>query len=176
LAAESKHKFYFNFQTTKSTQITFTTNSIVCPQTTIYKTPIPMKSEVTCLGLHLDQRLTWQAHIKAKRQKLNLRVKKYYWLIGRTSQLSVENKLLLYKTILKPIWTYGIELWGCSKPSNTKILQAFQLKTLRLITNTPRYVNNQTLHTGLSIPYTNEVITTAVRKAEIVTQITTTHQ
>jgi hypothetical protein len=124
-----------------------------------------VKSEVTYLGLHLDQLLTWQAHIRAKRQQLNLRVKKYYWLIGRTSQLSVENKLLLYKTILKPIWTDGTELWGCSKPSNTKILQAFQSKTLGLITNAPRYVNNQTLHTDLSIPYTNEVITTAARNS-----------
>jgi len=70
---------------TKSTQITFTTNRIVCPQITIYNKPIPMKSEITHLGLHLDQRLTWQAHIKAKRQQLNLRVKKYYWLIGQTS-------------------------------------------------------------------------------------------
>jgi len=149
---------------TKSTQITFTTNHIVCPQTTIYNIPIPTTIEVTYLGLHSDQRLTWQAHIKPKRQQLNLRVKKYYWLIGQTSQLSAENKLLLYKTILKPIWTDGIELWGCSKPSNAKILQAFQSKTLRLITNAPRYVNNQTLHTDLSIPYINEVITTATRK------------
>jgi hypothetical protein len=76
-----------------------------------------------------------------------------------------KDKLLLYKTKLKPIWTDGIELWGCSKPSNTKISQAFQSKTLRLITNAPRYVNNQTLHTDLSIPYINEVITTAARKS-----------
>ena len=41
-------------------------------------------------GLHLDQRLTWQAHIKSKRQQLNLRVKKFYWLIGRTSRRSRE--------------------------------------------------------------------------------------
>ena len=42
----------------KSTQITCTTNRIVCPQTTIYNTLIPTKSEVTYRGLHLDQRLT----------------------------------------------------------------------------------------------------------------------
>lgn len=29
--------------------------------------------------------------------------------------LSVDNKLLLYKQILKPVWTYGIPLWGCTK-------------------------------------------------------------
>ena len=58
------------------TQITFTTNRVVCPQTTIYDMLIPMKSEVTYLGLHLDQQLTWQAHIEAKRQQLNVRLKK----------------------------------------------------------------------------------------------------
>jgi hypothetical protein len=32
------------------------------------------------------------------------------------SKLSLENKLIIYKHILKPTWTYGIKLWGCSKP------------------------------------------------------------
>jgi hypothetical protein len=108
--------------------------------------------------------LTWQAHIKAKRQQLNLHVKKYCWLIGKNSQLSVENKLLLYKIILKPVWTYGIELWGVSKPSNTKILQTFQSKTLRLITNAPWFVNNQTLHTDLRIAYIKDVIAAAAAR------------
>jgi hypothetical protein len=52
------------------------------------------------------------------------------WLIGKRLQLSLENKVLIYKEIVKPIWTYGIELWGCAKPSNTKTLQAFQSKTM----------------------------------------------
>jgi hypothetical protein len=33
------------------------------------------------------------------------------WLINRKSQLSLENKIAIYKAIIKPVWTYGIELW-----------------------------------------------------------------
>jgi hypothetical protein len=77
------------------------------------------------LIIYLDQKLTWQKHIKAKRQQLNLRVRQMSWLLGRKSKLSLENKTLMYtyKCILKPIWTYGIQLWGCAKPLNIKIIQ-----------------------------------------------------
>ena len=52
--------------------------------------------------------------------------------------------------IIKPIWTYGIELWGCSSKSNANIIQIFQSETLRLIAGAPWYVSNQTLHEDLS--------------------------
>jgi hypothetical protein len=48
-------------------------------------------------------------------------------------QLSTTNKLLLYKTILKPIWTYGIQLWGTASTSNIEILERLQSKVLRMI-------------------------------------------
>jgi hypothetical protein len=32
-------------------------------------------------------------------------IARMYWLFGRKTLLSLSNKLLLYKTILKPIWT-----------------------------------------------------------------------
>jgi hypothetical protein len=35
---------------------------------------------------------------------------------------TTKNKILLYKTILKPIWTYGIPLWGAASNSNIEIL------------------------------------------------------
>jgi hypothetical protein len=79
-------------------------------------------------------------------------------LIGKRSQLSLENKVLIYKAILKPIWTYGIELWGCAKLSNTKILQAFQSETLRRITGAARYVSNKTIHEDLHVPYITDEI------------------
>jgi hypothetical protein len=50
-----------------------------------------------------------------------------------TVALSTHNKPVLYKQILKPVWTYGIQLWGCTKPSNAAIIQRFQNKLLRNI-------------------------------------------
>jgi len=76
-----------------------------------------------------------------------------YWLLVRRSKLSLENKLLLYKCVLKPVWTYGIKLWDCAKPSHTQIIQRLQSKILRSITNAPWYVSNFTLHNDLHIPF-----------------------
>ena len=56
----------------KSTQITFTARRSRCPQVTINNNPLPMKSEVKYFGLHLDEKLTWRSHIKAKKQHLSL--------------------------------------------------------------------------------------------------------
>jgi len=82
-----------------------------------------------------------------------------YWILGRKSELSSVNKVLLYKTTLKPIWTYGIRLWGSASHSNIKILQRFQNKVLRTIVNAPWYIPNKLLHTDLQIPTIREEIT-----------------
>jgi hypothetical protein len=46
----------------------------------------------------------------SKETATNNKSRNMNWLIGKNSQLTTTNKLLIYKTILKPIWTYGIEL------------------------------------------------------------------
>jgi hypothetical protein len=32
--------------------------------------------------------------------------------------------------LLRPVWTYGIELWGCANKSNIAIMQRYQSKLL----------------------------------------------
>jgi hypothetical protein len=148
----------------KSTHITFTTRRTICPQVSINDFPIPITQELLkYLGLHLDKKLTWQMHIKAKRRQLEVKIRNMDWLINKKSQLSLENKITIYNAIIKPVWTYRIELWGCSKPSNTKILRTFQSKTLRKLANAPWYISNVTLHDDLRIPYVTEVIRTYVK-------------
>jgi hypothetical protein len=72
--------------------------------------------------------------------------------------LSVNNKLLLYKPVITPIWSYGLELWGCASKSNIAIIQRCQSKILRAIADAPRYVTNAMIHNDLGIPSIQEVI------------------
>jgi hypothetical protein len=82
--------------------------------------------------------------------------------MNSSSKLSLHNKLILYKAILKPRWTYGVELWGSAKPANIQRIQSFQFEVLRTILNAPWYVSNHTTSNDLNIPTVSEVIKTNV--------------
>ena len=151
-------KWNIKINSDKSTQVTFTLRKHDCPRLKLNGVDIPVSSSVKYLGLHLDRRLTWQEHIKKKRDQLNIKTKKMYWLLGRQSQLSMANKLILYKVILKPVWTYGIQLWGTASESNIKILQRYQSKTIRSIINAPWYITNVNIHKDLEMPTVKEEI------------------
>jgi len=91
---------------------------------------------------------------RQKKKKLDLKTKEINWFIGgKKSHLSTENKLLIYKAVIKPIWSYGIELWGCASKSNIVIMQRSEPKILRAIANALWYVMNHTLHANFNIPY-----------------------
>jgi hypothetical protein len=112
----------------KSFHVTFITRGETCLPIHINSVQLPQEEDVKYLRLHLDRRLTWHKHIFAKRKQLRITLTKMYWLLGQKSKLSTSNKRLIYKTILKPIWTYGIQLWGAASTSNIEILECFQSK------------------------------------------------
>ena len=93
-----------------------------------------------------------------KSKQLRDKLKIFYWLIGRRSNLNTQNKITLYKIVIKPVWTYGIQLWGTASNSNIEILQRFQLKPLRSLINAPWYVTNETIHRDLKIPTVKDEI------------------
>ena len=85
-----------------------------------------------------------------------MRRKKYH--------LSIDKKLLSYKAVIKPIWSYGIELWGCARKSNIVIMQRSKSKIPRAITNAHLYVTNHTVHTELKVSYVSDVIHERINK------------
>jgi hypothetical protein len=142
----------------KSAHITFTNRKETCPPVSLNGHNLKQVECVKYLGMHLDRKLTWHRHITAKRKQLGLTYAKLYWMMGRKSQLTTYNKLLVYKTILKPIWTYGIEMWGTTSNSNIEILRRFQTKVLRAIVNAPWYVPNTTIERDLQMPSVRQEI------------------
>jgi len=95
--------------------------------------------------------LTWRRHITMKRKQLDHKLRSSYWLIGRKSQLSLSNKLLVYTLTLKPIWTYGIQLWGRASNSQLDILDRFQSKALLMLMIVPGFVPNAIIRNDLRV-------------------------
>ena len=95
-----------------------------------------------------------------------------YWPTSRNSKLSIEYKLKIYKTIVKPIWTYGIPLRKTAATSHINKLESLQSKILRTIANVPWYVRNEDVRKESKIPTAKEEIG---RYAEKYKQRTTSH-
>lgn len=110
---------------------------------------IPTTTEVKYIGLTLDQRLTSVLHLIDKRKTVNNRLHMLRPIYE--SKLSFHAKSILYKSLLRPIWAYGIQIWGCVKPSQTPTIQSFQLMSLRLMASAPWYTSNKALHKDLKI-------------------------
>lgn len=142
----------------KSTHITFTNRKEDCPPITFNGQQLKHVNTVKYLGMHLDRKLNWKNHIFNKRKQLGIQLHKLYWMLGRTSRLSIQNKTLIYKVVLKPVWTYGIQLWGTTSNSNIEILQRFQNKILRMVVNAPWYVPNTVIHRDLGMLSVKEEI------------------
>ena len=132
-------KMAYESQWNKSIHVTFTLKMSVCPSVQLNNKHLAQLDDVKYSGIHLDRKLTWRKHITTKGKLLDLKLRKLCWIIGRKSQLSLENKLLVYKAILKPIWTYGVQLWGSASNSNIDILERFQSKALRITAVCAKY-------------------------------------
>lgn len=71
---------------------------------------------------------------------MKIKFKNLYWLLNKRSKLNLNSKILIYKSIIKPIWTYGVQLWGTAKTSNIQKLERAQTKIIRAMLGAPRYI------------------------------------
>jgi len=160
-------KWRLNLNEIKSVHINFTNQKTTPFAVTVNSQKIPYSNTAKYLGMTLDAKLRWKEHVKKKKEEINIKFRRMQWLMGRNSQLSLHNKILLYKQIIKPIWAYGIQLWGCTRKTNLKIMQTIQNKILRQITNAEWYIRNERIHNDLKISTVQEEVRRhAVRHVE----------
>jgi hypothetical protein len=157
-------KWKIKLNTTKSQHVTFTLRRQTCPPVYFNNVPIPQTTSVKYLGLTFDRRLTWNPHTRLKRVSLNTRLKALYALLHRRSPVPLSQKLKCYTYLIRPLWTYGAQIYGSAKHSNINRIQAFQNKFLRLITNSPSYVRNSILHRDLRIDTVHTTIQKLYRR------------
>ncbi|KAJ0183777.1 hypothetical protein K1T71_000200 [Dendrolimus kikuchii] len=152
------NKWKIRASPSKSLHITFTLRKGDCPPVHLGENILPHSDRVKYLGMHLDRRLTWKYHAQTKRDEMNLKYKTMLWLLGRNSKLSIDNKLLIYNMVLKPIWTYGIQIWGSASNFNISMIQRLQNVILRTISGVPWYIRNSEIHEHLGVKTTKEEI------------------
>ena len=98
------------------------------------------------LGVHIDNKLTFKQHIESIINKTEKIIKMLYSLINRRSRLNLRTKVLLYKTVLRPILAYAAPVWRSCAYSHRKRLQVTQNKILKMILDVPFYTSTCIVH------------------------------
>jgi hypothetical protein len=115
--------------------------------------PIQSVNIACYLGVILDSCLTWQPYIVQVRKKASQRLCVLGCLINRRSGLSIRNRVLLYKQLIRPVMEYGCPIWRCATHSYVKQLQVLQSKCLRIATGAPWFISSRQIHEDLGVPF-----------------------
>ena len=103
------------------------------------------------LDMRLNKKLLYSKHINKTRIKIGKLTGRLYCLINRKSTLTTQNKLTIYKTIIKPVLLYAAPLWSSAANTHLQKIQTAQNKLLRMITNADRSTTNHEIRTNNNI-------------------------
>jgi hypothetical protein len=89
---------------------------------------------VKYLGIVLDKKLCFKQHIDYSIKNASAAsFSSLYCLLSRNSTASIDSKLRIYKSCIRPILTYGCPIFANAAACHLKKLQLFQSKILRMI-------------------------------------------
>ena len=96
----------------------------------INNTAISRVNATKFLGVIIDEKLNWKAHIKFVKTKLS----KSMFMLNRAKYLlQYDSMLMLYNCIVLPHLTYCCELWGNTYMTNLQGIVIIQKKIIRII-------------------------------------------
>ena len=144
----------------KTDSITFTRNPRPrrVPQCiTIDGRLVTHKSTVQYLGVTLDTKLSFRAHVDQAVQKARRALGSLYSLLARSSRMTSTNKLMLYKQTIRPILTYAAPAWCGAAKTTLLQMETLQNKCLRLALSRARYTPLKDLHEEAAVATIREL-------------------
>jgi len=110
--------------------------------------PITKVSSTKFLGVHVDQHLTWNEHIRSISDK----IAKSIGILTRTAYLLPSCiRLKLYYSLVYPYLTYCNMVWASTYDSRLRRLMILQKRAVRVIAGVPRCVHSGPLFTNLRL-------------------------
>lgn len=106
----------------------------------------------------LDNKLIWNEQIKNLQQKVEKSKKHPVSLTKQKFPTLHKNKTHTLTQFIRPIILYSCPAWCFASHTQIKKIQTLQNKILRLIVNSPRYVQNSTIHRDLKIPTITDLL------------------
>lgn len=120
---------------------------------------VPWANTIKYLGVRLDKRLTYRHHIEDKIKSGEKMIRALYPVIGRSSKLNLEYKILMFKTILRPASLYACPVWSTCAATHIKKLQRLQSKILKLMLNVPVRTSTIEVHQDTGVELTKDFLT-----------------
>ena len=117
---------------------------------------IEWQSSAKYFGFTLDQKFT-----QLKRNtidKSGKSVRMIYSKISRNSSLNQKNKVLLYKSVIRPMLLYATPILKSAAKTHIKGIQLYQNGILRMCLNKSRRYSTTALHTQANIELVNMFI------------------
>ncbi|GBO13107.1 RNA-directed DNA polymerase from mobile element jockey [Araneus ventricosus] len=119
-------KWKIKVNSDKCQAVYFSRKQSLPPPPKIFRRVIPWREETKYLGITLDKKLTFKSHfakIKSDFKQARAQLKP---LIGKDSKLSLDTRLLIYKSLLRPLISYACPVWLAAANNYIKSLDRAQ--------------------------------------------------
>lgn len=118
---------------------------------------VPVSKVVRYLGVYFDAKLNFATHVRTQFAKANAILSALYPLMAKSSGLSSKNKLLLYKTCVRPVFTYACPVWAnVAAKTNLKCLQTLQNRAIKQSLGLPMRISTEFIHDETGLPTVRE--------------------
>ncbi|CAF1451019.1 unnamed protein product [Adineta steineri] len=117
------------------------------------------------LGIIFDKQLRWQEHVKHIETRIQSRINLLRFLNRITPESNEKIMLNIYKSLIRPILTYGSSVLLNAEDKIWNRLQIAQNKSIRVALNIPHFVSTTYIHQITNIPYIRSYVTNLTERA-----------